>query len=332
MAGIAIVLDLLRKNQGSSGQALHSHGLLSASLAASTAAASVAAGYPFAARAFFGDSGRSVAYCDAGAVVTDDYISSIRSASANMFQHDFLKYTTKEYIIEPKPLFSAFGMRNLALTSLRSFLMFYLPLLEHNKMEEDEDDANFLQDDTQEHRVDLVTPFKKSLMQIARETSVVTTRRILERLAIHNVSQRMAWKLLKDAPNSAIRKSVRKLPTHVYFFAVTRTTFRGHLLGVLASWVVQIGIDTYRYFQSIVKHEADENFDKSEQTRILARKVYGTTIRCSSSLIFASIGAGIGSTCFRPSTGQWIGCVLGDFAGPTIVTFCCERAFHAAVV
>lgn len=29
------------------------------------------------------------------------------------------------------------------------------------------------------------------------QTSVVTTRRVLERLAVHYVSQRMAWKLLK---------------------------------------------------------------------------------------------------------------------------------------
>ncbi|MCE0481588.1 hypothetical protein HAX54_039448 [Datura stramonium] len=54
MAGIAIVLDILRKHPSFTGQALHSHGVFSAKLAASAAAASVAASYPFASRAFFG--------------------------------------------------------------------------------------------------------------------------------------------------------------------------------------------------------------------------------------------------------------------------------------
>lgn len=55
MAGIAIVLDLLRKNPSFTGQTLNSYGAFSAKVAASAAAASsVAATYPFAARAFFG--------------------------------------------------------------------------------------------------------------------------------------------------------------------------------------------------------------------------------------------------------------------------------------
>lgn len=54
MAGIAILLDLLRKNPSFTGQTLHSYGGFSAKLATSAAAASVAASYPFAARAFFG--------------------------------------------------------------------------------------------------------------------------------------------------------------------------------------------------------------------------------------------------------------------------------------
>ncbi|GFZ07377.1 hypothetical protein Acr_19g0003140 [Actinidia rufa] len=54
MAGIVIALDLLRKNPSWAGQTLHSYGLFSAKLAASAAAASVAAGTPFASRALFG--------------------------------------------------------------------------------------------------------------------------------------------------------------------------------------------------------------------------------------------------------------------------------------
>lgn len=55
MAGIAIVLDLLRKNPSIyTGQSLHSYGLFSATVAASAAATAVSAGIPFASRALFG--------------------------------------------------------------------------------------------------------------------------------------------------------------------------------------------------------------------------------------------------------------------------------------
>ena len=54
MAGVAIVLDLVRKSQSRGGQTLHSHGSFSAAVSASAAAASVAAAAPFAARALFG--------------------------------------------------------------------------------------------------------------------------------------------------------------------------------------------------------------------------------------------------------------------------------------
>ncbi|CAK9166882.1 unnamed protein product [Ilex paraguariensis] len=164
MAGIAILLDLLRKNPSLNGQTLHSSGLFSATLAASTAAAS----YPFASRALFGNFATRVAHCDAGATLDEDYISNIRSVSGNIFQHDSLKYSTKEYNIELKPLFSAFHWKSLAMTSLRSFLLFYLPLLEpRSNMEEDDED--FLQDTPEEHPVDLVVPFRKSVKQIFRE-------------------------------------------------------------------------------------------------------------------------------------------------------------------
>lgn len=328
MAGIAIVLDLLRKNPSWSGQTLHSYALFSASLAASTAAASVAASTPFASRALFGNFGRSIAYCEAGVASTDeDYISSIRNVSGNIFQLDSLQYSTKEYRIELKPIFSAFGLKPLAMTSLRSFLLFYLPLLEpRSNVEEDDDD--FPQDTPEEHRVDLVVPFKKSVKQIVRETTVVTTRRVLERLAVHYVSHRMAWKLLKDVPRSAARKAGRGMPTLVYFFSVSKTTFRGHLLGVAASWLVQVGIDIYRYFTEIFKAENDKVV-RVEKARVLGKKVSCTTARCGAALVFASVGAGIGATLLPPSTGQWIGCVLGDFAGPVILSFCCEKVFHA---
>ncbi|CAA0808908.1 Unknown protein [Striga hermonthica] len=330
MAGIAI-LDLLRRNPNFGSQPFSSSGLLPVKLAGATsaAAASFAVTTPFAFGGLFGNGVPRVAYCDAGTeALGEDYISHIRTASGNIFQSDALIYSTKQYDIQLKPLLSAFHWKTFALTSLRSFLLFYLPLVEPHglKEEDDDDDDDFLKPEGKP--VDLVVPFKKSVKQILRETSVVTTRRVLERLAVHYVSQRMAWKLLKDVPQSATRKASRGLPTTTYFFRVSRTTLRGHCLGVLASWIVQVSIDVYRFFSSLTKApQEDEIIDTADQLEILGKKVYGATIRCGSSLIFASIGAGIGALLIRPSTGQWIGCAVGDLLGPIVVAFCFEK-FH----
>ncbi|KDP39293.1 hypothetical protein JCGZ_01050 [Jatropha curcas] len=324
MAGVAIILDLLRKNPNFCSPQFCASATVSAA-AASIAAAST----PFASRFLFGFSGAQVAHCDAGAVLSDIDISNIRKASSNIFQHDSLKYTTKEYYIELKPLLSAFEWKQLAMTSLRSFLLFYLPLLEPASITE-EDDDDFLQDAHEDDRkVDLVVPFQKSVKQIVRETTVVTTRRVLERLAVHYCSQRMAWKLLKDVPKSAVRKAERGMPTILYLFRVSRTTFRGHFLGVAASWLVQVGIEIYRFFSQLaITEEENDKVDKPEQAIILGKKICGVTLRCGASLVFASIGAGIGATLIRPSVGQWIGCAVGDLAGPIVVSFCLEKALH----
>ncbi|KAJ0101702.1 hypothetical protein Patl1_03968 [Pistacia atlantica] len=316
MAGIAIVLDLWRKNPSfCSPQTVHSSGFLSAAAAAASAA-SAAAAAPFASRFLFGSDLVVLGWFDVVLVMG----------------------------------FGIFEVKAFAMTSVRSFLMYYLPLLEPN-MNTEEDDDDFLQESQEEHHVDLVVPFKKSVKQIVRETTVVTTRRILERLAVHYVSQRTAWKLLKDAPKSAMRKAERGLPTFVYFVRVSRTTLKGqiplvvdlsntrfpnnlymlktgHFLGVAASWIVQIGIEVYRSISRIVKSGEESDKVKSQEAKLLGKKFSGVTIRCGASLVFASIGAGIGATIIRPSVGQWIGCAVGDLAGPIIVTFCLDKALH----
>ncbi|OVA02172.1 hypothetical protein BVC80_8785g6 [Macleaya cordata] len=279
----------------------------------------------------FSDGGRSIAFSDANAEWAGDYLSNLRSAAGNILQRDSIKYSTKEYPLELKPLFSAFQPRFFALMSLRSFLMHYLPLLEPRaNLEDDEDDEDdFLQDASDERHVDLVVPFKKSVKTILRETTVVTTRRVLERLAVHYVSQRMAWKLLKDVPKSARRKATRGMPSLLYFCSVSRTTFRGHLLAITASWLVEVGIQIYRCFSNLAKNEEEaDKVNRAHQFQLLAKKVSVVTLKCGASLVFASIGAGVGATLFHPSIGQWIGCAAGDFAGPVIVTLYVERVLH----
>ncbi|KAL1558292.1 hypothetical protein AAHA92_08776 [Salvia divinorum] len=340
--------DALMKNSNFGSQAFISRGMFSGGFvgASSAAATSFAIATPFAYRALFGDGPMQIAYCDAGAAFDEDFSAVTQSGPVGYIDavgaNNSKKISTwntfgnevgdsfKQYDIQLKPLFSAFHWKNFGLTSLRSFMLFYLPLLEPRPPRE-EDDEDFLVENPEEHHVDLVEPFKKSVIQIARETSVVTTRRILERLAVHFASQRIAWKLLKDVPKSAIRKAARKMPTCTFCFCVSRTTLRGHLLGVVASWAVQVGINIYGFLYTITKSKNDSDAttdtttDTTEEIKTLGKKVYGTSVRCASSLVFASVGAGIGATLIRPSTGQWVGCLLGDLGGPIIVTFCFDK-------
>ena len=103
----------------------------------------------------------------------------------------------------------------------------------------------------------------------------------------------------------------------------------GHMLGVAASWLVQVGIELHRFFTSMFNpKEEDDNVDKSKQVALLARTVVVATIKCGSSLIFASIGAGIGATVTRPQAGQWIGKIISSeymyYEGAIIyLSFCC---------
>lgn len=113
-----------------------------------------------------------MAYSDAGATLSEDFISNIQSASERIYKYDVERFSTKTYNVQPKPLFSAFELRSLGMTSIRSFLMYYLPLLEPRAEIEDDDDEDFLEELTgahQERQVDLVVPFKKSVKQIVRE-------------------------------------------------------------------------------------------------------------------------------------------------------------------
>ncbi|KAL6622790.1 hypothetical protein ACP70R_018775 [Stipagrostis hirtigluma subsp. patula] len=330
--GLGLLVDLAsRVPRGGASASAHSHAANAAAAAATAAAALSATGVPFSARHLFGFPGFTIAHCDAGATaglndapgiindLNDKIHYSIQNARTESFQ-----YPTKEYPSELKPLFSAFGLKNFGLTTLRSLLLHYLPLIQpkpHSDSDDDEEDL--LQDAPDKKPVDLVTPFHNSVKQIMRETSIVTTRRVLERIAVRHVSQRTAWKLLKDASKSAKRKAARGMPTPQYTYCVARTTFRSHALGVAAAWVVQSLIEVYRCFFR-KPHDGEESFDDMEKFRLFGRKIYGITIKSCFSLVLASIGAGIGAL-VHPVHGQWFGCALGDVAGPVVAIIIFEK-------
>ncbi|CAL5212243.1 unnamed protein product [Lathyrus oleraceus] len=320
MVGITLLVDLWRKKQ--SFNMAHSYPS-SWFFSASATAATLSVGASFASNDFFGFR-TPIAYSDSGVLaVSDDYLSGVRTSPGKYFYHDTLKYSPKGYNFELKPLWSAFELRSFALISLRSFLMFYLPLLEpHANMEQDYD--NFMQDKHDELHGKLVVPFKKSLLQIVREITVVTTRRVLERLTFHYASRKMAWRLLKDVPASAVRKAGRGMPTYMYMLSVSKATLRGHTIGVTASWIVQVGVRIFQFFKTKSINE-DGSINKAERNRIFKEKIYIATLKCNASLVFAAIGGGIGATLCRPSVGQWIGCAVGDLTGPVIVAVIANR-------
>ncbi|XP_040385379.1 uncharacterized protein LOC102708114 isoform X2 [Oryza brachyantha] len=266
--------------------------------------------------------GFTVAYCDAGATAGLNDAPDLINDLNNKIQ-DSLRYPIKEYPLELKPLFSAFALKNFSLTTLRSFLLYYLPLLEPQPHNDGDDEDELLQDESENRPVDLVTPFHNSVKQIIRETSVVTTRRILERIAVRHLSQRTAWKLLKDASKSSKRKSVRGMSCPEFSYCVARTTFRAHALGVAAAWVVQSIVEIYRCFIRKPSNE-QELLDEMDKVKMFGKKIYGITVKCGFSLVFASIGAGVG-VLVHPVHGQWLGCTLGDFAGPIVAILVFEK-------
>ncbi|CAL4899283.1 unnamed protein product [Urochloa decumbens] len=341
--GLALLLDLTSRlpragASAASAAAAHSNaGLSAAAFAATAAAAFSSSGVPLSARHLFGFPGITVAHCDAGTTaewnsapeLVKDLNANIRD-SIQQARTDYYQYPAKEYPSELKPLFSAFGLKNFTITTLRSFLLYYLPLIQpkpHNDTDDEEDD---LLEEAPKEPVDLVTPFYNSVKQIMRETSIVTTRRVLERIAVRHVSQRTAWKLLKDASKSAKRKAGRGMSTPQYTFCVARTTFRAHALGVSAAWVVQSLIEVYRCFirkpsgDEELPSDGDEQFEDVDKFRLFGRKIYGITIKSCFSLVLASIGAGIGAL-LHPVHGQWFGCALGDVAGPVIAIIVFEK-------
>nr|XP_043608102.1 uncharacterized protein LOC122579907 [Erigeron canadensis] len=309
--------EFLIKNYPSfNNHAEHYNGFNSATVAASSAAAYFAAttaAVPFASRPLFGIGGR-VAYCDAGVTppnLTEDYLRSLRTASETVFQ---LNHVTKIYNFNMMPLFSAYRPRSLAMITLRSFLLYYLPLMAP-KVDDDID--------LDEHPVDWIVPFKKSVKQVFCDTTVTTTRRVLERFVVHHCSQRVAWKLLKDVSKSCIRKADRGLPFYTYFFCVSRTTFRAQILGIASSWLVQVGFQCFYFVCDILKSNGElENVadDHTERVKVFRKKVYCATARCGTALVIGSIAAGIGTTIFRPAFGQAWGRIVGDLAGTQIVT------------
>lgn len=114
-----------------------------------------------------------VAYCDAGPTWDEDHITEgheehIYNIPKYDFEPESFSYAGKVYNTELKSLFSAFHPKTFAITALRSFSMYYLPLLEPRAALED-DDEDFLADNSEDRPLDLITPFHKAVRQTLSE-------------------------------------------------------------------------------------------------------------------------------------------------------------------
>jgi hypothetical protein len=121
--------------------------------------------------------------------------------------------------------------RAIGATTVRAVLVNYLPLVEAYLQPEDDEFEEDL-DRPARPPTDPALPLKRSVTQILREVSVITTRRILERVAVHYVTDRMAWKLLKgDLPAVVFEHSV-------FLSLVSRSVFV-HSINVGLQFVVK---------------------------------------------------------------------------------------------
>lgn len=114
-----------------------------------------------------------VAYCDAGPTWDEDHITEgheehIYNIPKYDFEPESFSYAGKVYNTELKSLFSAFHPKTFAITALRSFSMYYLPLLEPRAALED-DDEDFLADNSGDRSLDVITPFHKAVRQTLSE-------------------------------------------------------------------------------------------------------------------------------------------------------------------
>ncbi|BBN20310.1 ribosomal RNA-processing protein 1 [Marchantia polymorpha subsp. ruderalis] len=319
-SGLALALDLLRTSATTT-KSLHSFSSLSSLSAALAAAAAVTflPSYPvyhsqFQSRDWTGQ----FVLCEEADDEEEPWSDSRWLPQWELKQEG----AGKIYNVELKPLFSAFKPRALGATTVRACLVNFFSLLEAYIQPEDDDDEDV--DRPPKMPVDPIVPMKRSITHILREVSVITTRRILERAAVHYTSRRMAWKLLKDVPKSAVRKAARDITRFELFFGVCKTTFRGHALGVLANWVVQLVLDIYRYIRASFPTKKEEGRkqiaqDNNKDFNRLIRKTAGNTLKIGASLVLASVGAGLGTILIKPSTGTWIGCAAGDLAGPYLI-------------
>lgn len=317
MAGLALLLELLSK-EGSSvvltkAASLHSVASLSALVAASAAASSFNLLPLYVPHSSLRDHVISVAHCEEFHDEYTDLEETTLTAGGI--------YAEKTYDVPLKPIYSAFYPWQLTLTVSRALAVNFQPILEAYGPHWKPEDEDEFEEEEELPPIDYMAALTGTGWTVLRELTVGTTRRLLERFVVRRVSKRTAWKLLKDLPMSSQRKAERLLPRSRLFVAVTKTTFRGQLLGIAASWLVQLLLDIFFCIRAIYRQRRKlpagfKGFAiEQDELAFLLRKTVGNTLKCGAALALASVGGSLGAVMIGSNWGQRIGCMLGELAG-----------------
>jgi len=249
----------------------------------------------------------------------------------------------KVYPNEYKSIAFAIFPKNLIITAVRCMALSLAPVVEQYLKALDEAERN---DDGQDGNVfpplpNLKPATVKTAYSILRMTTVMTTRRIMERLLSLGCSERMMWKLMKDIPKSAQRKASNPLLESSRAVSrgcrMARTAVRGYAVVVGADFVVNQCILTTKLVTEVNKLSASTTLSaeakKAEGRKkwnwLFRQTVYSTS-KAIGSLTFLSLACGI-VVLIRPKNSPtwayWItfaGMSIGDLVGDHIVTTCLE--------
>eukprot|EP00270_Netrium_digitus_P001073 TRINITY_DN1118_c0_g2_i2.p1 TRINITY_DN1118_c0_g2~~TRINITY_DN1118_c0_g2_i2.p1 ORF type:complete len:496 (+),score=110.55 TRINITY_DN1118_c0_g2_i2:48-1535(+) len=281
----------------------------------------------------------------------------------------------KLYVYKLKPLLMAFQPKHLLLTTLRCFVSSALLTLEQHlpkvpfgdddeelargQQEEERDNGGMdvraraqrllmeveakkqkVEEEEERRREELMEVVTMTYNSVCREVAGSTVRRFLERQLVKWLTPRWAWKLTKDYISSSRRKVQRGFQGLGLAFCVTRTTFRANILGVLASWVVQLSIDSVQLMNSLIKIVAclppppppgssssssrssamdDMKVKAKREVQWFARRAVRQAVRITSVHAVASMGAGLCCIVLGGNQGPWIGFCIGEYWGSIFV-------------
>jgi len=253
------------------------------------------------------------------------HASSSTPASLSSSSSSSASLVLKEYNIRQHSLLSWTTRRNVLISLMRASALEILPMLENwfKEIAELGEEAQ----KNEEEELPPLPPFpdlKPALPRIARlfcrDAATVTLRRCYERLAERYLSQRLTWKLIKDLPDSAVRKAARHSSSAIGVaesnglrrrlrapMLMLKTTVRGELLAILASVSMTQTLDSIALLRALKRGERT----CSECMRAYSRRTLRTLTTAATQMIGSALGAFLG-TCAKPGRGTLLGVAIGN--------------------
>ena len=244
---------------------------------------------------------------------------------------------SKVYYAEPLPVLSFLTPRTLGLALLRNGAIAFTPLLERWTKDLADQEREWERRRAEGEEIgpeeelewppfpDTAPAARLATRGVAWEGLLTTMRRLMEHAVVARVSSRRAWKLLKNVPESAVRKSRRFLAARRgsagaralaaaprgglglgggaggalagYCGAVCRATARGNCLSYLAEFLARGALDAYLVFVRPVPGKAAPP-PFSRKAKALARCLAGNAasilvcLACTSACTAAGALAG----------------------------------------